>query len=33
MSDVEDFSPLSDEEIADIERARRLIADEEWKAA
>jgi hypothetical protein len=33
MSDVEDFSPLSDEEIAYIEWARRLIADEEWKAA
>jgi hypothetical protein len=33
MSDVEDFSLLSDEEMADLERARRLIADEEWKAA
>jgi hypothetical protein len=33
MNDVEDFSLLSDEERAGLERARRLIADEEWKAA
>lgn len=31
MSD-DDFSLLSDEEKADLERARRLIADEEWIA-
>ena len=28
-----DFSLLTDDEKADLERARRLIADEEWKAA
>jgi hypothetical protein len=33
MSGDEDFSLLSDEERADLERSRRLIADEEWKAA
>jgi hypothetical protein len=33
MSGDEDFSLLSDEEKADLERARALIADEEWKAA
>jgi hypothetical protein len=33
LSGDEDFSLLSDEEKADLERARALIADEEWKAA
>jgi hypothetical protein len=33
MSDVEDFSLLSDEERADLERVRLAIAHEEWKAA
>jgi hypothetical protein len=33
MSDVADFSLLSDQEREDLERARAIIADEEWKAA
>jgi hypothetical protein len=35
MSDAlpQDFSLLSDDELAALERSRRIIADEEWKAA
>jgi hypothetical protein len=33
MSGDEDFSLLSDDEMADLERVRIAIAHEEWKAA